>query len=202
VRTGLVTTTADNWKHRVNLFRSLNLGLFVVCILAIPTFAQSQALERLRADLLAGPSATQVLTQYCSSLKLASPPTISALRDGITKPAPPEVRRLLKTDADEVIRYRRVHLMCGDHILSDAENWYVPARLTANMNRMLNKTDTPFGTVVRSLKFHRKTLEASAVNDPKVILRITALLLTKTDIPFSLVIENYGPVLVARNVQK
>ena len=52
-----------------------------------------------------------------------------------------------------------VQLTCGAHVLSDAENWYLPARLTADMNRRLEETEAPFGRVVAPLGFHRRTLE-------------------------------------------
>ncbi len=174
--------------------------LLGVCLLAVSACTQSPgglAVDHLRTDLLAGASATQVLTQYCADLKLASPPVIHAVRDRVTESAPPEVRALLKAGADEAIAYRRVHLMCGDHLLSDADNWYLPSRLTPDMNKILDETDTPFGTVVRPLGFHRVTLEAALVNNKTTILRVKALLLTNSEMPFSLVVENYSADLVA-----
>jgi hypothetical protein len=89
-----------------------------------------------------------------------------------------------------------VRLACGAQVLSHADNWYLPARLTPEMNRQLDQTETPFGTVVRPLDFHRETLEAVPLNGPDAILRIRALLLTRENRPFSLVIENYRPELV------
>ena len=183
----------------MNHLRHLWLVLLGVCLFAVSACSQSQgglAVDRLRTDLLAGASATQVLTRYCSNLNFASPPVIHAVRDRDIVSAPPEVRALLKAAADETISYRRVHLMCGDHVLSDADNWYLPSRLTPEMNKMLDETDTPFGTVVRPLGFHRLTLEASVVKNEKTILHIRALLLTGSEIPFSLVVENYSPDLV------
>jgi chorismate-pyruvate lyase len=66
------------------------------------------------------------------------------------------VSRLEITGRDEV-RYRKVHLRCGARVLSNAENWYVPGRLTPDMNRLLETTDTPFGKVVESLQPYRRT---------------------------------------------
>jgi chorismate-pyruvate lyase len=173
------------------------LPVLLGALLAGPVLAQDPAAtEKLRARLLAGTSATQVLTQYCAELKLAAPPVIRALRDGTAIPAPPEVRAALKADAGETIRHRRVRLACGAQVLSHADNWYLPARLTPEMNRQLDQTETPFGTVVRPLDFHRETLEATPLNGPDAILRIRALLLTRENRPFSLVIENYRPELV------
>ncbi len=72
--------------------------------------------------------------------------------EGPEKPLSREQRKRLRLGDDEPVKYRRVALACGDHILSEADNWYVPARLTPEMNRLLETTDTPFGRVVQSLQ--------------------------------------------------
>ncbi len=64
------------------------------------------------------------------------------------------------------MRYRRVRLSCGATVLSEAENWYVPSRLTADMNAQLESTDTPFGKVVQPLHFRRHTLAANLLWHP------------------------------------
>ncbi len=172
--------------------------LVAVIALCLPVQAVAQGtVDHLRADLLASTSATQVLTNYCTTLHLASPPVIRALRDDLVLPAPPEVRALLGAGPNDAVRHRRVRLACGAHVLSNADNWYLPARLTPEMNRLLDETQTPFGTAVRGLDFHRRTLEAAAP-DGDAILRIKAVLLTKDEKPFSVVIENYSPELIAR----
>jgi chorismate-pyruvate lyase len=171
-----------NYPHRLAL-----LSL----VLIAPAAAQPGAAQRLKADLLSNNSATVVLGQWCAAAHLADPPTIRALRDPIEVPASGETRALLKAGAGEPIRYRRVKLMCGTHVLSQADNWYVPARLTPQMNALLDTSDTPFGAAVKALDFHRATLDASPVEDPPTILRVRALLLTPADMPFSLVVENY-----------
>lgn len=159
-----------------------------------PALAQSSpVLERLKADLLGNLSATQVLTKWCGDLRLASPAVIRAERDAAAVKAPTrEVMALLAARPDETIRYRHVRLMCGTHLLSEADNWYRPSQLTSEMNRALDATDTPFGTVVRPLAFHRKTLDANATADQDSPLQVRALLVTESGIPFSLVVENYN----------
>jgi hypothetical protein len=49
-------------------------------------------------------------------------------------------------------------------VLSEAENWYVPGRLTAQMNTSLDTTDAPFGRVVKSLDFRRHTISATVLS--------------------------------------
>lgn len=63
-------------------------------------------------------------------------------------------------DSGQVVRYRRVRLRCGEQVLSAAENWYVPGRLTGEMNRVLDSSDTPFGRVVAPLEPYRRTFHA------------------------------------------
>jgi hypothetical protein len=98
---------------------------------------------------------------------LATPPKIVAERvhDNDKEPTD-EVRKLLGVGAGEPVRYRRVRLHCGPHVLSEADNWYVPARLTPEMNKVLDTSDTPFGRAVQALHFQRHTLSAQLLWSP------------------------------------
>ena len=119
-------------------------------------------LQTLNAELLSHDSATLTLQRWCASHRLASPPIVRAERvAGIDKAATDEQRRELGITPSDTVRYRRVRLMCGDVLLSEADNWYVPARLTAQMNRQLDSSDMPFGRVVQALHFQRHTLAAT-----------------------------------------
>jgi chorismate-pyruvate lyase len=103
-------------------------------------------LQTLNAELLSHDSATLTLDRWCAAHRLASPARIVAERvAGAEQAATDEQRQLLGVSATEPVRYRRVRLTCGDHVLSEADNWYVPARLTPEMNRLLDTTDTAFG---------------------------------------------------------
>jgi chorismate-pyruvate lyase len=124
-------------------------------------------LQTLNADLLSHDSATLTLERWCDAHHMASPATVFAHRvHGQDKPLPADLRAQLGIGAHEPVRYRRVQLACGDHVLSEADNWYLPARLTAAMNRELDSSDTPFGKVVRPLHFRRKTLSAALLWSP------------------------------------
>jgi hypothetical protein len=118
-------------------------------------------IETLNADLLAARSATLTLDQWCSTHHMANDAKIHAQRvEGPEKPLSREQRARLRLGDDEPIKYRRVALACGDHILSEADNWYVPARLTPEMNRLLETTDTPFGRVVQPLQPTRENFSS------------------------------------------
>jgi len=125
------------------------------------------ALQSLNADLLSHDSATLTLDRWCASHRLASPARIVADRvQGVEKAPTDEQRQILGVSATEPVRYRHVRLRCGEHVLSEAENWYVPSRLTAEMNETLVNSDTSFGRVVASLNFRRQTLDAKLLWSP------------------------------------
>ncbi|RBJ65914.1 hypothetical protein C3L29_039830, partial [Pseudomonas sp. MWU12-2534b] len=120
---------------------------------------------------------------------------------------------------DEQVGYRRVQLACGERVLSEADNWYVPSRLTAEMNKLLDTSDTPFGTAVRALNFTRRTESArllwsplpagwetrplpaaagqTGLDIPERVLQHRALLYKDGGVPFSLVVETYRRELFA-----
>jgi chorismate-pyruvate lyase len=171
-------------------------------------------LQTLNADLLSHDSATATLERWCTDHRLADPARVVArrVRDA-DKAIPDTLRTKLAVDAAEPLRYRHVQLACGEHVLSEADNWYVPSRLTADMNRQLDTTDEPFGKVVRPLGFQRRTLsaellwssmpagwelssnpmgaQAKPLRVPHEVLRHQAILYTQSQQPFSAVVETY-----------
>ena len=116
-------------------------------------------MQALNAALLAGDSATLTLESWCARRRLADPARVVAVRaPGVAQPPPQAVRDRLQVSPDEPVAYRRVRLTCGGHVLSEADNWYVPARLSLSMNQTLDTTDTSFGRVILPLGPHRINL--------------------------------------------
>ena len=132
--------------------------------------ARLQALalvETLNAEVLASRSATLTLEGWCRDHQLANEPTIVAeLVRGVRKAPTAEQRQRLQVTSQAEVKYRRVHLRCGNRVLSEADNWYVPDRLTAAMNRLLDTTDAPFGKVVQPLEPYRQTFEVRLLWSP------------------------------------
>ncbi|MES2445133.1 MAG: hypothetical protein V4574_20095 [Pseudomonadota bacterium] len=165
--------------------------------LAAPAAAQDQALvAELNRRLLAGPTATGVLAAWCAEHGLADPARIHAERvEGPAAEASPEQRARLQVAPGEPLGYRRVRLMCGSHLMSQAENWFVPARLTPAMRALLADTDTPFGTVIAPLGPTRRNLEAAMLWQagpmPSELLRHRALVLGADGRPLAEVVETY-----------
>jgi chorismate-pyruvate lyase len=177
-------------------------------------------LQTLNADLLSHDSATGTLERWCSVHQLATPARITAerVRDAGKSPTEDQRQRLRLAPTDEV-RYRKVRLLCGTVVLSEADNWYVPARLTPEMNKLLDSTDTPFGRAVQPLHFQRHTissellwqllpvgwemkpasesLDAHELCFPPQVLRHRALLTLPDGTPFSEVVETYTSNVLA-----
>lgn len=187
----------------------------VMLVSTLPALAESRGpvpseaavlVQSLHARILAGPSATAVLEAWCAELGLAAEPRVLARRVPGSRPPSPEQRRRLGVGPDEPVAYRRVRLTCGEAVLSEADNWYVPARLTHEMNAALDTTDAPFGRVVRPLAPTRRTLAVRqlamparpAPEDP--LFAVEAVLSTGDGVPFCEVAETYlgaalGPAL-------
>jgi chorismate-pyruvate lyase len=135
---------------------------------ALLTRTQALALvQGLNAEILASRSATATLEKWCADHALATEPRVVAeVAAGEPRAADAEQRRRLRADSGEVVRYRRVRLRCGDHVLSEAENWYLPGRLTPEMNHALETSDTPFGRVIAPLEPFRRTFAARLLWSP------------------------------------
>lgn len=159
--------------------------------------AVDPTLARFRQTLAAHESATLALEQWCAGQGFANPARVEAQQrtDDASRPASPAIRAALGLSADEPVRVRHVALACGGRVLSDAWNWYVPARLTPEMNRTLDTTRTPFGKVVAAIGLHRRPLPAGSP-DPApcpagTIHHVTAVLTRDDGAAYSLVSECY-----------
>ncbi|KQP59719.1 hypothetical protein [Methylobacterium sp. Leaf108] len=157
--------------------------------------------------LLAGPSATAVLEEWCherglsaGGSRLCAVPVTAAAR----APSAQQCERL-GVGSPDLVRYRRVRLTCGAHVLSEAQNWYVPERLTPGMNRVLDTTATPFGRAVHALAPQRRNLSlerlwtqtAGRPSPATALFAIHAVLSTADGVPFCEVVETYRGAILA-----
>ena len=182
-------------------------------------------LQTLNAELLSHDSATVTLERWCRDHHLASPPKIVVQRvPGVNKAATEQQRRELRVTETDPVRYRRVKLLCGTTVLAEADNWYVPGRLTPEMNRVLDTTDRPFGRVVQPLHFQRRTISAKVLWPllpqgwemspstslegagellvPPRVLEHRAVLTLPDGIPISEVVETYTGDVIAIPMQR
>ncbi|MFM5917069.1 MAG: chorismate--pyruvate lyase family protein [Novosphingobium sp.] len=129
--------------------------------------SDGSTLAAFEANLAGHASATEALQRWCDARAIAPGATIRVrFVRGADAAAPADMRSVLDAGPDEPIGYRHVQLMCGDTVLSDAHNWFVPARLTPEMNRELAETEVPFGRIAASLQFTREPLSAARQGDP------------------------------------
>src|SRR5205085_7231664 len=148
--------------------------------------------QTLSSEILGSQSATASLESWCREHHLADTPRVVAhvVRGAHRTPSREQLRRL-EVDAEREVVHRRVRLHCGTHILSEADNWYVPARLTAEMNRSLETSEVPFGRVVAPLQPYRRTFAVKLLwSDatrpiPDTLFEHRAVLYTRDDRPFS-----------------
>lgn len=196
-RPGATTQTASCW-HDTAIHRLMLTAL----------------LNTLDNALLTTSSATRTLEEWSRAHHLAADPTVRAVRVASPERSCPAelLAALACSEKNETLRYRHVRLMCGDLVLSEAENWYIPSRLSPAMNTELETTDTPFGRVVAQLAFTRRLItaerlwaplpdgweltpleagNATPLTFPPLTLRHQAVLHTQPGVPFSAVIETY-----------
>ena len=146
-------------------------------------------------------SATLALEQWCESRGIASPATIRAEPGaGVVIAPPADLASLLGLADGEQPAYRRVLLSCGEVVLSHAHNWYVPARLTPDMNAELAASTVPFGKVAAPLGFRRERLDSQRGAAPgcpaDTVLSQRARLVLPDGRPLALLVECYTAAIL------
>lgn len=155
---------SERFGHAVVLVSSLALAASATDGAEAVARAHDPAtIAAFEATLAAHDSATEALRSWCEARGLASPAQIMAHPvTGAAARQPKGLRRLLGIGAHEALGYRHVELTCGTRVLSVAHNWYLPGRLTAEMNTALAETQLPFGRVAAPLAYRREPLEILA----------------------------------------
>lgn len=191
------------WAGRRCRVASRSGAALAALLLLLPAGCANPRLSELETTLAAQDSATAALGQWCERQKIASPPLIRAAKiaDPAPRPLPAEGLRLLAPQAGERLASRHVRLTCGGVVLSEAWNWYLPARLPDEANVRLETTDTPFGKVLSGWGFERRRLASRrgrAAGCPAgTVLSHSALLDSRAGVPVSFVIECYTRAALA-----
>jgi chorismate-pyruvate lyase len=174
------------------------LALFLWTPAAYAAPGAATRLKAFEAQLEAHASATQVLQAWCDVHAPGTRVIAHQVQSESLAPSE-EARAALKIEPGEAVRYRRVQLKCGDLVLSNADNWYLPGKLTRAMNDTLEKTETPFGAAVAGLHFRRRNLTTRflPLRGPSVLTH-SALLTTDRGQPFSFVVETYTRAILGR----
>jgi len=153
-------------------------------------------LHAFEARLEANPSATAVLQGWCDAHAPGSRIVARQVQSRFV-PLPEAARQALAIKPGESARYRRVQLICAGQVLSNADNWYLPGKLTDAMNATLDTTRTPFGVVAAALHFTRRNLTTRYLpRGGQDVLRHSAVLITDRGEPFSFVVETYTKAIL------
>jgi chorismate-pyruvate lyase len=156
--------------------------------------ADDRQVALLEALLARHDSATLALEDWCRGQGIADPRVVAQVIHG-NSAEPQGLREQLGVHIDEALRLRQVRLTCGKLTLSRASNWYVPSRLTPQMNAALESTTSPFGKIAAPLRFRREMIESrrgtapDCPQDTKLFQR--ALLRLPGGQPLALVAECY-----------
>jgi hypothetical protein len=231
---GTIRFASRDPRDRIASERSMKRHLALFAMLAAATCRADEApswpdtfVSRLEAlalmqeasiEILADASATTALERWCREHRLATEPKLVARVLSTDDPgASGEQRARLEVGASEPLRYRRVELRCGERVLSVAENWYVPGRLTEAMNAALAgrhavrqggasaravSPDVPRRSALGALApglGTRGTARAGArpLAIPAALFEHRALLYSKAHVPFAEVKETYQRDLLA-----
>ena len=167
----------------------------VLALALIGAAASPATIEEFERTLAAQDSATAALGQWCERYKIAEAASIRARVVERSSNADAGVRAVLNLAPSDPVGYRHVQLSCGTAVLSEAYNWFVPARLTPEMNAALSNGDTPFGKITAPLGFRRvRLLEERGKAEycpPDTILIHRALLRLPDGQPLAYVVECY-----------
>ncbi|HVR90764.1 MAG TPA: hypothetical protein VHG29_06695 [Novosphingobium sp.] len=175
--------------------RNTAASLLMTTLLPACSPVHGDSLDAFERVLAAHDSATAALGEWCERQGIAVP-EITAMPVGDGRTAEPDgLRAELAVDAREPLGFRHVRLACGETVLSEAYNWYVPARLTPEMNTALADGRTPFGRIAAPLGFRRERLDSKRGSMPGcpagTVLRQRGLLRLPDGTPLSLVNECY-----------
>ncbi|NIX77022.1 hypothetical protein [Microvirga terricola] len=162
-------------------------------------------IRELSERIVQAKTATASLLDWCEEHGLSDGPIIARrLQDDRTLSARDLSLPALGAMSEELIRHRRVELARGDLPLVTADNWFLPSRLSAQMNEALDGTDLPFGAVIAPLDPARRNF-AIHFNDPgdgeawgpDTILEHQAVVIDGKGRPLAVVRERFQAALIS-----
>jgi hypothetical protein len=156
-----------------------------------PMTSEASPIAAFEAALAAAATATGLLQRLCGE----TPVRAEVDRDA-SAPAGADSLARLGVANESALGYRRVRLMAGARLLSVAENWFVPVRLTPAMCDALETGDKPFGAVIAPLAPRRLPLSVQRLwggrgDPPDALLSVRAMIVSGAGMPLAIVSERY-----------
>ncbi|WP_207460481.1 hypothetical protein [Azospirillum sp. SYSU D00513] len=160
--------------------------------------------RQLSDRIVAGRTATGALFIWCNENGIST----GAIRAVTLKRRPSHVvgrkiARALNVSLYDAVGYRRVQLLRGEVLLSQASNWFIPSSLPDEIRNTLEHEDLPFGTVVAPLNPFRRTFKVRTLlpiedrpNSPTPVLEHEAVVYSEAGMPLAFVRERYFSTLV------
>ena len=142
-------------------------------------------MQALHRKLLASASATAVLRDV-----FGEPVEIMRVAGAPVAASRAQCAALCVDDPAEIV-HRRVVLIAAGCAVSDADLWYVPARLWPGMAATLLGTTIPFGTVVAPMQPRRETIAARICTPGEAYALHHEAILRADDVPIAVVHEFY-----------
>lgn len=158
--------------------------------------------RQLYFHLMSFPTATSALTAWIAARGLDSAP----IRVNVVG----QVKRHTRIGREGFIAQRRVRLISGSHVLSEATIVYREYILSNEFRDKLRLTDLPFGHIIASLGPSRRTTFARALGAPLMprladlenaftpVLDVHATISTAVHGPIARVHETYGAYLLLK----
>ena len=124
-------------------------------------------LQTLNVELLTNDNTERTLGAWCVSHRLSTRPTIATERVSDAEEIPTEVqRKMLAASTKDSVRHIKVRVLCGSVVLLEADNWYLPARISPQWNASIERTEWPLEAAVQTGHFRRRILSASLLWPP------------------------------------
>jgi hypothetical protein len=95
-------------------------------------------------------SLKQTLERWCMSHRLVSKPQIAIERVLDVEELPTAAQsKMLATSAKDPVRHRKVRVLCGSAVLLEADDWYLPSRVSPKVSALIEGTELPFEPLCR-----------------------------------------------------
>jgi hypothetical protein len=116
-------------------------------------------LQSLDVELLTSDTEELALDRWCTvhGLLSGSEMRIDRVIDAEESPSEAQ-RRTLAVSGNERVRHRKIRALCGATVVLEADEWFLPASVSSQLDAQLENSNWPFDANVEALHFKRRIL--------------------------------------------